>query len=86
MILSKIRISFGFKYNSSIIPNGEYCYTPNYKKNKNSNPFTYYVIPCPYYKTLGENLNGCKYLSIITDDYIFDDQCKICNKNLERNS
>jgi len=29
--------------------------------------FTYYVIPCKYYKTLGKQLNGCKYLGI-TDE------------------
>ena len=42
---------------------------------------TYYVIPCKYYKTLGKRWNGCKYLGIITDDFVFDDQCKMCGQN-----
>ena len=59
----------------------QYCYTPDYEKNKIAESFTYYVIPCKYYKTLGKRWNGCKYLGIITDDFVFDDQCKMCGKN-----
>ena len=30
---------------------------------------------------LGKNKNGCRFLGEITDDMVFDDQCKICNIN-----
>ena len=41
---------------TSVIPEGQYCYTPDYEKNKIAESFTYYVIPCKYYKTLGKKV------------------------------
>ena len=80
--LNRIKLFFGVKLDDSIIPNGQYCYTPDYEKNKVRENFsTYYVKPCKYYKTLTKNYNGCSYLGIITDDFVFDDQCKMCDKN-----
>ena len=81
MLYSKLLFLFGKKYDSSVIPEGHYCYTPDFEKIKASDSFTYYIIPCPYYKTLGKTWNGCKYIGIITDDFVFDDQCKICGEN-----
>ena len=81
MLYSKLLILFGVRHSTSIIPEGQYCYTPDYEKNKTAESFTYYVIPCKYYKTLGKMWNGCKYLGMITDDFVFDDQCKMCGKN-----
>lgn len=82
IMFSKFLFLFGFKHDSSVIPEGPYCYSPDDGKNKNpESPFTYYTIPCKYYKTLGRKYNGCKYLGIITDDFLFDDQCKMCDIN-----
>lgn len=81
MLYSKLLLLFGVRHSTSVIPVGPYCYTPDYEKNKIAESFTYYVIPCKYYKTFGKRWNGCKYLGIITDDFIFDDQCKMCDKN-----
>ena len=81
MMYSKLLLLFGVRHSTSVIPTGCYCYTPDYEKNKIAESFTYYVIPCKYYKTLGKRWNGCKYLGIITDDFVFDDQCKMCNEN-----
>jgi hypothetical protein len=81
MLYSKLLLLFGVRLSTSAIPEGPYCYTPDYEKNKIAESFTYYVIPCKYYKTLGKRWNGCKYLGIITDDFVFDDQCKMCGEN-----
>ncbi len=82
MLWSKLLIFFKHKYNSKIIPEGPYCYTPDIEKNNKKEDWTiYYVIPCKYYKTLSKNWNGCRYLGIITDDDVFADQCKMCNEN-----
>jgi hypothetical protein len=81
MLYSKLLLLFGVRHSTSVIPEGPYCYTPDYEKNKIAESFTYYVIPCKYYKTLGKKWNGCKYLGIITDDFVFNDQCKMCGEN-----
>ena len=81
ILLAKILIFLGHKYSNLVIPQGHYCYSPDFEKNKKAEPFTYHVIPCKYYKTLGKEWNGCKYLGIITDDFVFDDQCKMCKEN-----
>lgn len=82
MLWSKICIAFGKKYDSSVIPEGVYCYKIDTERNEREKRFFgYHIIPCNYYKTLGNGWNGCKYLGYITDDFVFDDQCKMCDKN-----
>jgi hypothetical protein len=86
MIWAKIYLFFGGKYFVSVIPIGKYCYAPDVAKNKYEILtfgflHTYWVVPCPYYKTLGRRWNGCQYCGVITDDMVFDDQCKICGQN-----
>ena len=75
VVYSKLLLFFGLSHSPSVIPNGEYCYGINLKQGV--------IIRCPYYKPLGKELNGCKYLGIITDDSIFDDMCKICDENID---
>lgn len=33
------------------------------------------------HKTIGRRWNGCEYLGIITDDFVFNDKCKMCGEN-----
>lgn len=82
LLFSKILILFGYKYDPSCIPSGQYCYEPDYTKNqkKDTNDFYYYINPCKYYKRVTNQVNGCKYLGMITDDFLFYDMCKFCNK------
>lgn len=82
MIFSMIKLFFGYSYSPSIIPKGLYCYEPDDEKNKSCENFVYYIKTCKYYKRIGE-WNGCQYLGIITDDFVFADKCKMCNKNYE---
>lgn len=78
----KLLILFNVNRSTSPIPRGHYCYTPDYEKNnKRTSLKNYYIKPCKYYKTLSHNWNGCSYLGIITDDLVFNDQCKMCNEN-----
>lgn len=57
---------------------------PDDEKNANRDNYKhYYIIPCKYYKALGRTWNGCSYLGIITDDMVFDDQCKMCHENYD---
>lgn len=83
VLLSRILLFFNIKKDNSPIPEGMYCYEPDIEKNKNRKDFSkYYIKPCKYYKRISKNYNGCSYLGVITDDMVFDDQCKLCNENL----
>jgi hypothetical protein len=91
-IFGLIRIKLGIKYSEDKIPHGPYCYKLNRSSDgklilppvtKRCKSIVYAGIsiriePCIYYKTLPNDYNSCKFLGIITDDYIFGDQCKIC--------
>lgn len=84
ILWSKTILFFGYEYDKTKIPSGLYCYEPDLVKNKNRKDFSaYYIIPCPYYLTLGKYTNGCKFYGVITDDIIFNDQCKICDINYD---
>ena len=83
MLWNNILVYFGKRHNPKVIPKGiPYCYLPDMEKNANKadDDSTYYIKPCPYYKSLGDGWNGCKYAGIVTDDMTFDDQCKICGE------
>lgn len=85
MLWWKLLILFGVRRSALPIPEGMYCYAPDIEKNKlrkETEPYAYYIKPCKYYKALGRRFNGCSYLGIITDDCVFDDQCKMCSENL----
>lgn len=52
---------------TSVIPEGPYCYLPDIEKNKNKdkNDTAYYIKPCPYYSSIedeGVKLPYCKFL------------------------
>lgn len=83
ILYNNILVFFGKKHDPKVIPqNTPYCYLPDIEKNKNAdkNDTTYYIKACPYYKSLGNGYNGCKFLGVATDDMDFDDQCKICGE------
>lgn len=85
IIYSKTIVKFGYKYDKSIIPDGPYCYLPDFEKNENKdeNDHKYYIKTCQYYKWINSEWRGCKYLGMITDDDVFADKCKMCNENNE---
>jgi hypothetical protein len=71
-----------FTRDESLIPSGQYCYSPDdYKNEQNTDLGVYYIIPCEYFKYIGRGYYGCSYLGIVTDDSVFADQCKMCNEN-----
>ncbi len=52
---------------TSVIPEGPYCYVPDEEKNKNKSEddFTYYIKPCPYFKHItdeGVTICHCSFL------------------------
>lgn len=78
---SKIYLYFGGRYTDKVIPTGLYCYYIGKRKHKTNTRSIYFNIRlCPYYKRVSKNWNGCKYTGTITNDIVFDDHCKICNK------
>lgn len=80
ILISKLLIKFGKKYSTKPIPEGLYCYI--YDSDETLFTKGYINInPCKYYKWLGGHYNGCKYLGIVSKDFIFADQCKICGEN-----
>ncbi len=38
------------------------------------------IIPCPYFVRGKGDRWGCLYMKVYTDDIVFGDQCKICDK------
>jgi hypothetical protein len=84
-IFGVIRIKLGIKYSEDKIPHGPYCYKLNRVSDGKlilppiNSGIGIRIEPCIYYKTLPNDYNSCKFLGIITDDYIFGDQCKICD-------
>ena len=49
ILLSKILLFFGFKFNTEPIPEGSYCYKPDDEKNSTETSFIYNIRPCKYY-------------------------------------
>lgn len=85
-LFSKCLVFFGFNYDNSVIPSGPYCYLPDEKKNAEVKSYSvYYIIPCPYFMILSERWRACRYLGVITDDFVFRDQCKMCGENDDYN-
>jgi hypothetical protein len=72
------------KRDESVIPEGEYCYTPNYEKNTFktlTEEGVYYIKPCKYFKCLLGDYHACIFIGCITNNFLLADQCKICGKN-----
>ena len=83
----KFLFLFGINRSEKPIPPGMYCYEADIEKNKHSKTRNiFYIKPCKYYKALGKHHNGCSFLGIVTDDPVFDDQCKMCDVNNEYES
>lgn len=59
-----------------------YCYTTKGIPSK-ENGYTHKITPCPYYVSLPNGYNHCKFLKTTTDDFLFDDQCKICDISVD---
>lgn len=78
ILLSRILLFFGFKFNTELIPEGSYCYEPDDEKNSIETSFIYHVKPCEYYVDISDEKKGCAFLGKITDDYMFRDQIKLC--------
>lgn len=74
VLWSLIKTKLGYKYSKEEIPDGPYCY-----KLLSVNKGKCKIKKCTYYKTLPKGYNACKFLGVVTDDFIFDDQCKICD-------
>lgn len=78
LLWSKVVLFFGYKYSEEQIPEGQYCYKFIGEIWKDGKYEGYNIEKCKYYKTLGSGWNGCMFDGIITDDMVFDDQCKMC--------
>ncbi|MCK9575615.1 MAG: hypothetical protein WC979_01095 [Candidatus Pacearchaeota archaeon] len=78
---------FNMKFDETVIPEGPYCYEPDFEKmnKKSADDYTYYTKHCPYSIYLGRwrgiPINGCSYLGMVTDDDVFADSCKACCVN-----
>jgi hypothetical protein len=73
---SIIRVRLGFGYSEEPIPSGPYCYE---LIESRSDSLDFKVRYCPYYRPLSGGYTGCKYLGMYTDDFVFEDSCKICS-------
>lgn len=84
VVLSKIRLLIGIKYDKTVIPNGEYCYEYNSKKTADLTDEwdnVFYAKLCPYHIQISDKYSCCLYKSKISSDKNFKDKNKICNIN-----
>jgi hypothetical protein len=76
----KLILLLGIKRNSSVIPEGVYCYTPIEFPSKENNHI-YKIKPCKYYRHITKNIKSCTYEGYVGFDFGLYDQCKICGEN-----
>lgn len=74
---------FGVKPSSDGIPEGPYCYVPDFEKNSNKDKddHYYYIKTCKYYRGLRGYKAGCAYMGFVGNDLLLWDKCKICGEN-----
>lgn len=75
----KLILLFGIKRNTSVIPEGLYCYTPIESPTKDNN-YIYKIKPCKYYRHITKNIKSCTYEGFVGFDFCLYDQCKICGE------
>lgn len=78
-----LRLLFGIKLGSDVIPNGMYCYEYDEEKNKRAplDKMEYWVKVCPYYRSTPETKGiACTYSEFFGADMCLYDQCKICGE------
>lgn len=79
ILVVRLMKHFGIKLDSSIIPNGPYCYTLNGKNGKTKKGIPFVGInTCTYYRHLKGLNAGCIYVGFVGWDCLLGDQCKIC--------
>ena len=84
VILSKIRLLIGLKYDKSVIPEGLFCYEYDSKKNEvliDEWDNGFYVKVCPYHIKISNNCYCCLYEGKICKDKEFIEKNKICSIN-----
>lgn len=77
---------FGWKYDSSEIPTGHYCYSWDEEKNikEPCDDGGYWIKTCKYYRYMkGQGYAGCTYIGFMGWDPWLGDQCKACGENLD---
>jgi len=81
-VLFAILVRCGLRRNVKYIPESPYCYLPDIGRNNNKSKddWSYYIIPCKYYKYISQRLRGCTYLGYMGEDLLLSDQCKICGE------
>ena len=87
VLWSNILRRLGKKYDSSVIPKGEYCYTYDEEKNKKDPIDGYWIKSCKYYRGVSKRgTTACTFVGTHGFDFLLYDQCKICGENHERNT
>lgn len=80
---TKFQRFFGIRKDTSVIPEGMYCYEWDEEKEKRApHPNGFWIKPCKYYRSMKRQLDGCcTYVGFIGFDPCLGDQCKICGQN-----
>ena len=86
IIWNSIRKLCGHKFDTSVIPEGMYCYVLDGRSGINDEGNSWQgTKPCPYYRSLnGELHSACTYVGFVGFDLCLGDQCKICNENMPK--
>ena len=69
------------RQDTSVIPEGPYCYSVDHEKNKLQPIDGYWIKPCPYFHKFKSGKTACTYEGFLGFDVAHHDQCKICNEN-----
>lgn len=81
VLFTKTQRLFGYKKDTSVIPEGYYCYVFDNERNKKEPIRGYWIKPCKYYRSMKGHSAACTYVGFIGFDPCLGDQCKMCDKN-----
>lgn len=83
VLFTKVQRYFGIRKDTSVIPEGMYCYTWDNERELRE-PHTnggYWIKPCKYYRSMKGMNAACTYIGFIGFDFCLGDQCKMCGEN-----
>lgn len=85
---AKILLLFGKRKDTSVIPEGQYCYIFDGRTGILEDGRSWLgTKSCPYYRSMkGELHSACTFVGFVGFDLCLGDSCKICGKNLGKES
>ncbi len=82
VLFAKVMLRFGVKKDSSVIPEGVYCYSFDKEKNaKEPLKGGFWIEQCKYFRSTKNGTGiACTYCGFYGFDFCLYDRCKICGE------